>query len=190
MQRLASFSAILGGVVLSGLIVLTCLSVFGRIVSTVFHSMAAQTYFKAGADFFIGTGIASIYGDFELVEAGLAFSVFAFLPICQLHDGHAKVDLIFGHFPRWLQRGLNIITAILFAVVLVVVAWRLYEGMNAKMRYGETTFLLQFPLWWAYGACFVMAVFAAFVACYGVVVALKANIGAQIFPEENPLERS
>ncbi len=44
--------------------------------------------------------------------------------------------------------------------------WRLYAGMEGKMSNGETTFLLQFPVWWAYAASFVAAVAASIVGIY------------------------
>ena len=34
------------------------------------------------------------------------------------------------------------------------------------MRFGETTFLLQFPVWWSYAASFAAAVVAVVVALY------------------------
>ncbi len=58
------------------------------------------------------------------------------------------------------------VTDIVFAAVLILIAWRLYEGMMSKMSYNETTFLLQFPIWWAYAASFVGAVVAAIVGVY------------------------
>ncbi|MGU9962438.1 MAG: TRAP transporter small permease [Candidatus Puniceispirillales bacterium WSBS_2018_MAG_OTU23] len=166
MQRLAGFSAIIGGIVLSSLILLTCLSILGRSLNTFLYGGIAQSYFKPAADFFIKLGVAPINGDFELVEAGIAFAVFAFLPICQLTDGHAKVDIIFNRFPRWLSRGLTVATNMVFAAVMVLIAWRLYEGMMAKMRYGETSFLIQFPVWWGYGFSLIAAILAAVTACY------------------------
>lgn len=174
MQRLAGFSAILGGIVLSLLIIMICLSVLGRSLNTILHSWFLQTYFKSGADALIALGVGPINGDFELVEAGIAFAVFAFLPICQLGDGHAKVGIFFARFPRWLQRPLDLITHVVFAVVLTIIAWRLYEGMIAKMRYGETSFLLQFPVWWGYGLSLVAASLAAVTAAYVAgVMAIK-----------------
>lgn len=38
-------------------------------------------------------GLAPVPGDFELVKAGIAFCVFAFLPICRVHAGHATIDV-------------------------------------------------------------------------------------------------
>jgi hypothetical protein len=44
--------------------------------------------------------------------------------------------------------------------VLILISWRLYEGLLSKMSNGETTFLLQFPIWWAYAASFAASVAA------------------------------
>ena len=56
--------ALLGGAVLIVLTLLTVASVSGRAL--------------------IPLGLGPLPGDFELVEAGVAFAVFAFLPWCQL----------------------------------------------------------------------------------------------------------
>ena len=187
MRRLAGISAILGGIVLSLLIILTCLSVLGRSLNTILHSGFLQTYFKSGADALIAFGVGPINGDFELVEAGIAFAVFAFLPICQLGDGHAKVGIFFARFPRWLQRPLDVITHLVFAAVLIIIAWRLYEGMNAKMRYGETSFLLQFPVWWGYGLSLVAASLAAVTAVY-VAATMAIKLIADAKPHDDKIE--
>ena len=38
--------------------------------------------------------------------------------------------------------------------------------MQDKVRYGETTYLIQFPIWWAYAASFVAAITASIVSIY------------------------
>ena len=58
---------------------------------------------------------------------------------------------------------------ILLSATIILITWRLYEGMVSKMEYGETTFLLQFPVWWAYAASFVAAVVASLVGVYCAV---------------------
>ena len=55
---------------------------------------------------------------------------------------------------------------VVLTAVILLIAWRLFEGMQDKMRFGETTFLLQFPVWWSYAASFTAAVVAAIVALY------------------------
>ena len=55
---------------------------------------------------------------------------------------------------------------ILFAGVLVAIAVQLNQGMWDKMDRGQTTFLLQFPVWWAYGFSLIGAASAAIVGVY------------------------
>lgn len=132
-RRLATLSAALGGLVLSALIVMTCLSILGR----------AFTRFDLGP----------VPGDFELVEAGIALAVFAFLPLCQLNAGHAAVDLLVPVFGKAGNRWLLALWEGLSALVAALILWRLWAGFLSKLGNGETTLMLQFPLWWAYAAC-------------------------------------
>ena len=52
------------------------------------------------------------------------------------------------------------------SIIIIVIAWRLAIGMMDKIRYGETTFILQFPVWWPFAACMVAAVIAIVVSLY------------------------
>jgi tripartite ATP-independent transporter DctQ subunit len=166
MTALARFMAVLGGIILSLLIVLTCISITGRILNGFFHGGFMQGLAPGFADWMIAIGVGPVNGDFELVEAGVAFAIFAFLPLCQITAGHASVDIFTNMMPRGYNRISRMVIDIVFAAVLILIAWRLYEGMMSKRSYGETTFLLQFPLWWAYAASLVGAVVAALVGVY------------------------
>lgn len=115
---------------------------------------------------FLDKGVGPVLGDFELVEAGVAFAIFASIPLCQITSGHASVDLIANRLSSGVNRFLRMVIEIVFALVLVVIVWRLYEGMISKKSYGETTFLLQFPIWWAYAASLFAAVMAAIAGVY------------------------
>ena len=164
MEWLARTLAILGGIVLTALIVLTCVSVAGRGANTLGHS-----------DFLVGlapslaemlTRFGPVKGDFEVVEAGIAFSIFAFLPICQLHGGHATVDVFTNLLPKAVNRFIVAFWEVVLAALLALICWRLYEGMASKISNGETTFLLQFPIWWAYAASFAASIGAVIVGVY------------------------
>ena len=170
MMGLARFMALLGGVVLTLLILLTCVSISGRLLNGFFHSDLMESMAPAFSQWMIDIGVGPVNGDFELVEAGVAFAVFAFIPLCQITAGHASVDIFTNRFPAGVNRFLRMVTEVVFAAVLVLIAWKLFDGMSSKMRYGETTFLLQFPIWWAYAASFVGAVVAALVAIYVAAV--------------------
>lgn len=138
--------AICGGLVLLALGLLICISVLGRTAAPL--------------------GAGPILGDFELVEAGAAFAVFAFLPLTQLHGAHAQVDVFTA---RWGARANAALARLWGAVMLAVMAlitWRLWLGMLDKRLYGETSFLVQFPIWWAYAACLVGACMACATALY------------------------
>ncbi|WP_323780384.1 TRAP transporter small permease [Thalassovita sp.] len=170
MNNLARGMAMLGGLVLTFLIVLTCLSVLGRTLNTILHSNFAETILGGLTKTLLDTGVGPISGDFELVEAGIAFSIFAFIPWCQITGGHASVDIFTSALPVRVNRFILMIGEILFALTLILISWKLYDGTMSKMRYGETTFLLQFPIWWAYAISLVGSVVSAIVTVYMAVV--------------------
>ena len=163
---LARFMAILGGLVLSALILLTCVSILGRSLNGILHSDFVMGLAPDLAHWLIDIGIGPVNGDFELVEAGVAFAIFAFLPLCQITAGHASVDVVANSFPRGVKRFLRMVTEVLFAAALVLIAWRLAEGTVSKYGNGETSFLLEFPVWWAFAASLVGAIIAAIVGIY------------------------
>lgn len=170
MMGLARFMAVVGGIVLSLLILLTCVSIAGRLLNGFFHGAFMTGIAPEFSKWMIDIGVGPVNGDFELVEAGVAFAIFAFIPLCQITAGHASVDVLATSFPRGVNRFLRMVTEIAFAAALVLIAWRLFEGMMSKKSYGETTFLLQFPIWWAYAASFAASVVAAVVGVYMAAV--------------------
>jgi len=165
-ERLARGFALLGGATLTALIVLICASVLGRSLNGVFHSGIAQEFFPGIANWLLALGIGPINGDFEIVEAGMAFAIFAFLPICQLRGAHASVDIFTSTLPDGISRVLRLIIDIVFAAVLIVLAWYLLLGGLSKHRSGQTTLLLEFPVWWSYAASIVALWVAALVGVY------------------------
>ena len=57
-----------------------------------------------------------------------------------------------------------------------MIAQRLYLVTLDKMAYNETTFMLLFPIWWAYGASLFAAVVAAVVAVYMPLARLTGSL--------------
>jgi TRAP-type C4-dicarboxylate transport system permease small subunit len=149
-EWLARALAILGGLVLVLITLLTVISITGR-------SMVAW-------------GLGPIPGDFELVEALTAFAVFSFLPWCQITRSHATVDVFTSFFPDSVNRVIDLLTEVLMSAVIVLIAWRLAHGMIDKVNYEETTFILQFPVWWGYAAALAAAVVAVVVSLYMTAV--------------------
>ncbi|WP_373236622.1 TRAP transporter small permease [Cohaesibacter celericrescens] len=165
-ERIARAMAVIGGIVLIALILLTCMSVLGRGLNTFGHSSLLEGLSQGLADLLLATGVSPINGDFEIVEAGVAFAIFSFLPICQLYAAHATVDIFTSTLSPAKNRLIKAFWEVVLTAIILLITWRLYAGMESKMSYGETTFLLQFPVWWAYAASFVSAVVASFVGLY------------------------
>ncbi len=182
---LARLFARLGGLALVALIILTCLSIAGRSLNGVLHADWLQSIAPGLASGLLALGIGPINGDFELVEAGMAFAIFSFLPLCQLQGAHASVDIFTSSLPIRANRILRMVVEVVFAAVIVLIAWQLFEGMQSKLRSGQTTLLLQYTVWWGYAVSLLGAVVAAIVSVYVASVRLfEAFTGKQILPAE------
>jgi len=158
-ERIAFWTAMLGGVALIAVLILTVVSVIGR--SLIF------------------AGLGPIPGDFELVESGTAFAVLSFLPLCQFHRGHVTVDLFLSRAGRRPNAVIDVISNLLMTGAAAVLTWRLFDGMLDKRSYSETTFILQFPIWWSYAASLLGAAVFTLVCAYTVARSLHEARTAQ-----------
>ena len=141
----AAWLGIAGGFILILITLLTVVSVVGR------------SLFGAPVD-----------GDFELVSAGCAIAVFAFLPWCQFRRGNVTVDVFFMRAnPRTIALT-SLVGNILMTAAAAFIAWRLQAGMMDKVAYLETTFILRLPVWWGYAGSLVGAWSFAVVSLYTV----------------------
>lgn len=155
-ERLAWLLAVLGGVILVAVVVMTVVSIFGR---TLAGAARAIPFLPR---------LGPVPGDFELVEAGTAIAVFAFLPWCQLRRGHITVDVfLFWAGPR-ARAVLTLIGNVLLTGAAAFIAWRLQVGMWDKILYRETTMILRMPVWYGYAAALVGAWTFALVSLYTV----------------------
>ncbi|WP_347833856.1 TRAP transporter small permease [uncultured Planktomarina sp.] len=184
----ARLMAICGGLVLTVLIVLICISVIGRSLNGLLHGWIGAVMPDLSA-WALDLGVGPINGDFELVEAGVAFAIFAFLPLCQISAGHASVDIFTAKLPTRINRLLQLAIDVIFTVVLIAIAYQLYNGMLSKQRYGDTTFLLQFPVWWAYAASLSGSILTAVISFYVAGIrALELMRGEDILSQEAGLD--
>ena len=77
MQKLSRLFALLGGIVLTVLIVIVCLSILGCSLNSVLNGDLMQQALPGVANYLLALGVGPINGDFELVKAGMAFAIFA-----------------------------------------------------------------------------------------------------------------
>ncbi|GAB5448450.1 TRAP transporter small permease [Gymnodinialimonas sp.] len=176
---LARLMAILGGVMLSAVILLTVFGIVMRLLDRLFHWMVEADVMARLGQSLIDAGVGPILGTFELIEAGIGFVIFAFLPICQITGGHATVDIFTSAMSERTNRVLRGITEVVFAAVLVLIAVQLYGGLLTKFNSGQTTLELQFPVWYSYAIGLAGAALAAVVSIYLALVRLIEMVTGQ-----------
>ena len=159
---LARLMALMGGAALLALVILTVISVSGR--SLIF------------------LGLGPVPGDFELVEAGTAFAVFAFLPWCQITRGHAAVEIFANRLGTSVNAAIEFLSDLVYLVLWTWLMWRLWLGLSDKMAYGETTFIIQFPIWWAYAAAFAAGCIGVLVAVFCTLRSARGIVGRPVRP--------
>ena len=184
-QTLARVTALAGGIVLIGLIVLTTLSIIGRSVNKFFHADFFDQTLTGLSQWVIDIGVGEINGSYELLEAGVAFAIFSFLPICQLYGSHATVDVFTSFLSRRSNRWIAAFWEVVLTAVLILIVAQLFGGMERYIRNGQTTLFLQFPVWWSYAASFAAGVVACITAVYCAVLRIvKAVKDQTILPSE------
>lgn len=142
----ARLAAIAGGCALTIVTFVTVVSIIGRAA--------------------IPLGLGAIPGDFELVQAGVLFAVFCFLPWCHLERGHAIVAIVTDRFPVRLSAVLEFVWDVAMLVAASLIAWRLWVGLLDKLGNKESTFILRIPLWMIYSAGLLGALIFVIVALY------------------------
>lgn len=107
---------------------------------------------------------SAVPGDIELVQLGTALAVFAFLPLCQARRGNIMVDTFTSRLPSGVQRGLDALWDLVYALMAAVIAWRLGIGAYDTIRSNTVSMVLGLPTGWAIAACALMAGVLALVA--------------------------
>ncbi|MEQ6249132.1 TRAP transporter small permease [Sulfitobacter sp. HNIBRBA3233] len=185
-RSLARATALLGGVVLIVLTAMTTLSIIGRSLNKALHSNAAEGASGGLSQWLLDLGIGEINGNYELLEAGVAFAIFSFLPVCQLYGAHATVDIFTARLPARANRVIAAFWEVVLSAVIVLIVWRLYGGLERYYGNGETTLFLQFPVWWSYAASFAAGLIACIVAVYCAVMRIaEAMRGRPLLPTEH-----
>jgi TRAP-type C4-dicarboxylate transport system permease small subunit len=146
--------AVLGGIVLVGVMLMTVTSVVMRAV--------------------LGY---PILGNFELVEMGTAIAAFAFLPHCHQAGGNVLVDVFTNRAPERVKSALAALSSLVLLAVAVLLLWRMTEGAFDFHRYHETTTNLGVPRWWAFPPILASLALLALATLTTFVQELVAAIG-------------
>ena len=139
--------ALAGGALLLVAVVITLVSVIGRYAFN-----------------------APVPGDYELVELVCAVGVFLFFPYTQAVGGNIAAEFFTAGLSPRHRRLLDVANDIVFTLVAMLLTWRLAVGFLDKFSTGETTILIQIPLWWAYGVAVVSMFLLSIVCLMRIVV--------------------
>jgi len=161
--RFTNALAVLGGVVLTGVMLTAVVSIIGRGLA------------RAG----LGFGrLGPIPGDFEIVSIGAGMAIFCFLAWAQFTRGHVTVDIFVSVLGERGLALLAVITNLILTVTVVVLARQLGFGLEDKRRFGETSLILQIPLWYSYVGGMIGLYSFALVSGYTVWRSLNEALGA------------
>jgi TRAP-type C4-dicarboxylate transport system permease small subunit len=158
LENLAKLCAILAGLLLIFITLMTVVSVIGR-----------DTIGK------------TIVGDFELSGAAAGAAVALFMPWCQFRRGHIMVDFFTTKASESAQHNMERIGALLMALVMALMTWRTaLGGMNAWTTQSGTM-MLGFPEWVVYSAMVPPLALSVLIALHQVVFGFAPDA-----TEDNP----
>lgn len=138
------------------------------IAAVLLLAMMLVTFVDVVGRYFFGH---SLNGAYELTEVLLGLIVFAGLPIVTWRSEHVTVDLFTTRLPALPQLALARLAALVTALVLAALAWRLGVTARDLMGYGDATIFLGIPLGPVAGA---MAALSAAGAVAALVRVLRA----------------
>ncbi len=129
LDTLARLCAVLAGVLLTGITLMTCVSLIGR-----------------------NTTGWTIVGDFELSASAVGAAIALFLPWCQLRRGHLVVDFVTSGASPATQERFDRFGALLLGTVMALMTWRTAVGGLSAWNTQAGSMMLGFPEWVVYAA--------------------------------------
>ena len=127
LENLAKLCAIVAGVLLTGITLMTCASLIGR-----------------------NTTGDSIIGAFELTGVAAGAAIALFMPLCQLRRGNIIVDFFTAKMSSAVNDKLDRFGTLLLVLIFGLLAWRTtLGGLNVYSANSETQ-IMGFPEWIVY----------------------------------------
>ena len=127
LEWLAKLCAVVAGVLLTAITLMTCVSVIGR-----------------------NTTGWTLVGDFELTGSAAGAAIALFLPWCQLKRANIIIDFFTVRAAASTQRRLDRIGAFLMASVMALMCWRSSIGGMSAWTSHSGSMMLGFPEWIVY----------------------------------------
>jgi TRAP-type C4-dicarboxylate transport system permease small subunit len=127
LEQAAKLCAVLAGVLLTVITLMTCISLLGR-----------------------NTIGWSIVGAFELAGSAAGAAIALFMPWCQVQRGNIIVDFFTARATRGTQEALDRFGALLLGLAMGLMAWRTSIGGVNAWRSQAGSMIMGFPEWIVY----------------------------------------
>ena len=143
---------------------------FARLFGYLAAFFLTATMLVTVADVFLRTFFGyPVRGVLELVELGLACTIFLALPAVFLRDEHLVVDVIDHLAKKSVVRLLDLAGAIVSLVVLAVMLWQMVPLARTMHEFGDVTSDLSLPKIW-YWVPVLLGLFASALAAVVFIV--------------------
>ncbi|WP_323772347.1 TRAP transporter small permease [Antarctobacter sp.] len=95
-----------------------------------------------------------LFGSQDLITMIMVMLVFGGMALCDRSGGHIAVDLFQKSFPPLLNRVIDVLSALLGAVIFAFIAWAIWESAKLSVMLNLSTNLLRLPkVWFQWGLC-------------------------------------
>ena len=116
----------------------------------------------------------AVDGAVEITQIGLAIIIFAEMPVVTWRSGHVLVDLLDSILGAAMVKVLSLFAALMISTSLYVVAIRIWELAERKLRRGEVTEFLELPVAYIIQYIAIMSWFTALgMITYGIYRIIK-----------------
>lgn len=102
-----------------------------------------------------------IYGSQDVITMSMTVVVFGAMVLCDRQGGHISVDLFERSYPDWMNRVIDIVSALLGAIIFVMIAYAVNESAKLSTMLNLSTNLLRLPKVWFQNGVSVFALLTA-----------------------------
>jgi TRAP-type C4-dicarboxylate transport system permease small subunit len=127
LERAARVCAVVAGVLLVAITLVTCVSLIGR-----------------------NTGTWSMPGAYEMTGFAAGAAIALFLPWCQARRGNIIVDFFTTGASERVQGGLDRVGALAVGICMAILTWRTSVGGLNAWGSGAGSMMMGLPEWWVY----------------------------------------
>lgn len=89
-----------------------------------------------------------LYGSQDITTMAMVIVVFGGMALCDRNGGHIAVDVFERRYPDWLNKGADILSALLGAVIFFGIAYAVLESAKISVMLNLNTNLLNLPKAW------------------------------------------